>query len=160
MLDDTISYHLPTLLGIKWAKPHTQPRTVRKRSFKHFNEENFRLDFSLVPWSIMEMFQSPDDQLMVFESLFLDVLNEHAPIRNIHVKKRAVPWITKYIRIEMDLRNKFLRQFTSSRSSNTWHCYQRQRNFVCRLQRESKRAYFLQLIASGKHPSSIWKALR
>ena len=81
---------------------------MRKRCFKHFNEENFELDLSLVPWSIVEMFQSPDDQLMVFESLFLDVLNEHAPVRTIHVKKKAVPWITKYICDEMDLRNKLL----------------------------------------------------
>ena len=31
---------------------------------------------------------------------------------------------------------------------------------MCRLQRESKRAHFLHLISSGKHPSSIWKALK
>ena len=88
MLDDAIFDHLPALLCIKWAKPHSQPRLVGKRSFKHYNEENFKLDLSLVPWSIMEMFQSPDDQLMVFESLFLDVLNDHAQLRLFMSRRR------------------------------------------------------------------------
>lgn len=49
-----------------------------------------------VPCSVIDIFDSPDDKVDVFNSLVLNVLDLHAPLETIHIKKKTAPWITKY----------------------------------------------------------------
>ena len=160
VLDTAITDHLPIFLEISWKSIKPPAKFINRRSFKNFNKSEFKEDLSRAPWSLMDMFQSPDDKLMVLESLLLDVLDLHAPVRAIRVKKNPAPWIDKTIRDDMDLRNKYLKRFRSSRSSLDWESYRHQRNLVCRKQREAKREYFHRLISRKSNPSLIWKTLK
>ena len=63
---------------------------------------------------MIDIFDSPDDKVDVFNSLFLDVLDLHAPLKTIRIKKKTAPWITKHIRDEMDHRNKLYKLPTYS----------------------------------------------
>ena len=49
------------------------------RYFKNFDEANFLSDLSCVPWEILENF---DDIVSVLNSLFLETLDKHAPIKS------------------------------------------------------------------------------
>ena len=71
----------------------------------------------------MYMFDSPDDKLMVFGSLFWGVLDDHAPHRTVRVKRKTVLWMTKHIRDEMDVCNKLLKCYRLSRSPSDWELY-------------------------------------
>ena len=57
-----------------------------------------------MPWSIIDAFDDPDDKVDAFNSLFIEVLDMHAPLKtvNVRVKKNLTPWINKTIRCEMD----------------------------------------------------------
>lgn len=74
---------------------HPQPSFVTHRSFKHFCVNSFKDDLSRVPWSVLDVFDDPDDKADAFTLLFVDVLDDHAPSKTTRVKKNPSPWITK-----------------------------------------------------------------
>ena len=51
------------------------------------------------------MFDDRDDQVDTFNPLFVDVLNEHTPIKKITIKARPHPFITEEIRQLMNTRD-------------------------------------------------------
>ena len=85
-------------------KPH--PCLVTGRSFKNFSKVSFQEDLSILPWSIIDVFDGLDDKIDIFNSLLLDILDVHAPLKTVRVKKKPAPWITKHIRDKMDHRKK------------------------------------------------------
>jgi hypothetical protein len=95
VLNLTISDHLPILLDVDCNVPKASPHIVTRRSCKHFSRTCFEKDLANVPWSVIDIFDSPDDKVDVFNSLFLDVLDLHAPLKTIRIKKKTAPWITK-----------------------------------------------------------------
>ena len=54
------------------------------------------------------MFDNVDDRLDFFNRMFLQVLDSHAPLRRLRVKKNGAPWVTKDLRHQMDIRDKLL----------------------------------------------------
>lgn len=48
--------------------------------------EKFKHDLERTPFHIASIFEEPDDQLWVWERLFDDISNEHAPWREIKVR--------------------------------------------------------------------------
>lgn len=83
----------------------------------------------------MDTFDCVDDKSDFFNRLFLQILNEHAPLRRVRVKKNGCPWVTKNIRDQMD-RVKLLRRFRATRHSDNWEAYRKQCNRVTSLLRE------------------------
>ena len=62
-------------------------QVISYRSFKNFEEAYFLSDLSSVPWEILEEFDHVDDIVSAWKSLFLEVLDKHAPIKRHRVKK-------------------------------------------------------------------------
>jgi len=50
-------------------------------------------------------------KLFVFESLYNDVLNDHAPLKQFHMKGNQIPYMTEQWRINIRYRNKLWKQF-------------------------------------------------
>ena len=113
----------------------------------------------LVP-SIIDLFDDVDDKVSAFNTLFQEVLEVHAPIKSVRVKKNPAPWISKSIRDEMDKRNRLLKLHRRNPSSLLWAQFKAQRNRVVFLQRQAKKEYFLHLISTKTHPSTLWKSLK
>ena len=97
VLDTTYSDHLPILLCINSSVVRSQPTLITHCSFKHFSKASFQEDLTAAPWCVMDVFDDPDDKTEVFNLLFLDILDQHAPVRMVRVKKKPLPWITKAI---------------------------------------------------------------
>ena len=80
---------------IRFSKvPPSPARTIRKRSYKKFVEQDFLCDFSKIDWSPVFRCQDVDQAQCTFTRLFLSVLDVHAPTR---VKKTSTrgkhpPW--------------------------------------------------------------------
>ena len=53
------------------------------RSFKHYNKEHFQRDIASVPWSVVESFDDINDAVVTWNNLFVDVANQHAPLKRI-----------------------------------------------------------------------------
>ena len=109
VLDAAFSDHLPILLCINLPVVRPQPILITHHSFKHFSKASFQEDLTAAPCCVMDIFDAPDGKTEVFNLLFLDILDHHAPVRTVRVKKKLSPWITKAIRKEMDRRNRLFR---------------------------------------------------
>ena len=92
---------------LKLKKERSKPVYVPVRSFKHYNTEAFLKDMLQVPWPVIDTFDNVEDSLDTFNLLFNEVLDNHAPTRNIKVRNRHCPFMTKEIRSLMKIRDKW-----------------------------------------------------
>ena len=60
---------------------------------KNFKEESFVEDFSTLPMSIISYSDDPDEQLQTLNSLILECIERHAPLKRIRVTGPSVPWM-------------------------------------------------------------------
>ena len=156
-----ISDHLPIIvLFIDWSIPNPPFKTITRRSFKNFDPTSFNEDLAAVPWFLIDLFDDIDDKVLTFNSLYCGVLDSHAPVKTVRVKKNCAPWISRSIRKEMDRRNKLLKCFLRSKSPSIWDEYKRQRNLVVCLQRKAKIEYFHRLISKNSSPTTLWNTLK
>ena len=75
------------------------PRTYEARSFKNYDKSAFIQDIKQIPWSIIDLTcegtnACVDGAVYLWERLFLDVANSHAPIQLRRTKKHKTPWVT------------------------------------------------------------------
>ena len=63
VLESSFSDHLLILLQLNCAVSKPPPTLITRRSFKNFSKSNFEEDLSLVPWSIIDVFDDPDDKV-------------------------------------------------------------------------------------------------
>ena len=66
-------------------------KSIRYRDYKHFDPDKCVNDLEKQPWSSIYDSANPNDALDVFNKLFIDVLNKHAPVRNKRVRKPTLP---------------------------------------------------------------------
>ena len=63
----------------------------------------FRNELQQAPWSLLETAKCVDDSVFLWERLFNDVADTHAPMKKRRVKGQRTPWITnKPIEIRRD----------------------------------------------------------
>ena len=79
-------------------RPKSVPPTITTRSFKNFNTEAFCKDISETPLDTVSIFNYIDDQVSSFNKLFLDILDQHAPIKSCKAKHKKSHVITGEIR--------------------------------------------------------------
>ena len=60
---------------------------------KNFKEESFVEDFSTLPMSIISCSDDPDEQLETLNSLILECIERHAPLKRIRVTRPPAPWM-------------------------------------------------------------------
>ena len=63
---------------LKLKAPKPRPSYIFTRSYKTYNPESFLRDLEYVPFHIANIFDDFNDQVDVFNKLFLDTLSEHA----------------------------------------------------------------------------------
>lgn len=61
------------------------------RSYRNYNSGLFLSDLECVPFHIIDIFDDFDDQVDVFNTLFLGTLKEHSPIKRIKIKSHPNP---------------------------------------------------------------------
>ena len=69
-------------------------KTVSYRKFKHFRSESFRNDIASQSCYDLLMFEDRNDMWLALKTLFLSVVDKHAPIRKKRVRSSKCPWVT------------------------------------------------------------------
>ena len=79
----------------------------------------------------------------VWKTLFMSVLDKHAPMREKRVKnKPSIPWLTGAIKKEIRERDRLKHLAIKHKSSNYWNAYKSLRNRITATLREAKTAYY------------------
>ena len=105
ILTSSISDHNLIYLLLDLKVPRAKPSYVSIRSYKSYNPTKFLEDLQFVPFHMANFFDDVSDQVDVYGILFLDVLNDHAPIKKIKIKAKPNPFVTPEIKELMKTRD-------------------------------------------------------
>ena len=105
VMDLTISDHFLAYTTLNLRKPKLKTSKLLVRSQKSYDSKSFAEDMVNVPWHVLSHFDSVDDKLASFSSLFSDVLDHHAPVKVIKTKVKPRPFITAEIKTLMHQRD-------------------------------------------------------
>ena len=81
---------------IRFSKNPVGPtRTLRKRTYKYFDKDNFLKDISSVDWHQVYSCDNVDMATETFTNIFRFILNKHAPWVKFQQRQNFKPWITE-----------------------------------------------------------------
>ena len=124
------------------------------RGMKNFKEESFVEDFSTLPMSIISYSDDPDEQLQTLNSLILECIERHAPLKRIRVTRPPAPWMKcPYIK---DLGERHCRYEAHNTPSDTNLDYFR--SVLKAAIRTSRKAFIEKALYSNKS-SEVWKVI-
>ena len=112
VVDAHISDHSLIYTILRTTAPRLRSRKIQLRSLKNFDRDLFLRDLHNVPFHVMEVFDDIDDKQYVFESLYLDIVNEHAPQKQAHIRGNQIPFMNEQWRKAIRHRNKLWKKFT------------------------------------------------
>ncbi len=136
------------------------PRTIEYRSYKSFNAKHFLSDLNNVPWHIVENENNIDSAVLMWNKLFCDIADSHAPIKRRCVKGTQVPWMNSKISEAMQDCDYHYHKAVTSNKTYHWNTHKKLRNFVNKAVKSAKSKYYCELIEQSKGDSSrIWKAV-
>jgi hypothetical protein len=153
-------YLVYTVLNIKPMRPKSEP--LIKRSLKNFNQKAFLEDLSKVPFSTAYIFDDSDDVYWCWETLYNQVLDDHAPIRKFYRRPRiASKFITAETRNAMKERDRLKKKYYKSRNPTDWEQYRQIRNKVVSMRRKSVQEHFRKLCVD-KHGNQkkFWSTIK
>lgn len=156
----SLSDHYLVYCVLKSGVTKAPPRTIEYRSYKNFNVNSFIADLNNVPWHVTESADNIDDAVFLWNKLFSEVADSHAPVKRCRVKGSPVNWMNNKINEAMKDRDFHHRRAVKTNSAYHWSNYRRLRNLVNRKIKSAKSKYYCELIKEAKGDSSkIWKAV-
>ena len=123
VLMSTISDHNLVYISLKLKKPRIKPCYVTIRSYTNYSADNFLRDLSYAPFHIISLFDDFNDQVDVFNELFLEVLSQHAPVKRVKIRSKPNPFITPEIRQLMRTRDQWCKLAGKTNDPLHWNGY-------------------------------------
>ena len=79
------------------------------------------------------------------------------PKKSSRATLNQINWISTYIRKQINLRYKLLKEAKSSQDQVKWELYKSKRNDVKKLLKQSEAAYWKQEFMNSQDPKQFWK---
>ena len=97
---------------------------VEFRNVRKFNVEGFLNDLYMLPWIELDSKQNVDQMWESWKTLFLKVLDKHAPKRSKRIRKKGnVLWFNKTVKNKLFQRDHFKRVAIKTNNENDWKLY-------------------------------------
>ena len=113
-------FHSLVCVSTKLNVPQNKCNTFKYRSFKHFNNDKFLYDLSVIPYNVIEVFDDIDDSYWMWHELTMDVINSHAPIKTKTIKGHRVPYMNGELRRAINVRNMLKRKYEKCKDNVQW----------------------------------------
>ena len=96
----------------------------------------------------------------MWENLFLEVLDVHAPLRKRRVRNKSSPWLTPYIKKLMHKRDHLKKQSIKNWSKSLYEAYKKVRNQVNVAIKKAKTDYVSEEVDNDKGDGHrTWRAI-
>ena len=79
---------------------------ITYRSYTNFNREQFLCDLASAPFHAAQVFDTVDDAYWFSESLLLDVVNKHVPLKKRVIKQKRIPYMNSTLRKQNNVRDR------------------------------------------------------
>ena len=90
----SISDHDLVCVRLCLKKNHAKPVYITMWTFKNYDQTAFQRDMSSAPWSVVNIFDDVEDKLNSFHLIFNQILDSHAPIKNVKIQSQPNPYVT------------------------------------------------------------------
>ena len=137
------------------------PRPIKCRSYANYNKTAFCNDLLTVPWDDVLKKEDVNDAWKLWEKLFVDKCETHAPLVNKKVRGQCCPWLTSDLKKLMNERDYYLKKARRSGSEIDWSTYRRLRNQIVNKIKFVKGKYHQNLLHEKvSDPKSFWKVIK
>jgi len=150
-------FHRMVNICTKMHAPRKLPRKIFYRSFKKFDESEFKRDVGNIPVGICQIFDDVDDIAWCHEKLLSEVIEDHAPLKRKFLKKESAPFMNSELRKAIFKRNQLRNRFWKCRTSGNWEDYRKMRNHVNALRRKSEMTYFRERSSKYDSAKNFWQ---
>ena len=89
----------------KMHAPDCVKRKINYRRMKDFDEKSFQHDINSIPFHVCDIFDDIDDIYWAQNSLFMPVVEKHAPLKTRVIHKPQAPYMNSELRKAMNQRN-------------------------------------------------------
>ena len=146
-------------MKVKSKKPNRKYMHVR--SYKRYDPMDFKREVAHLPLYKIYSTHDVNSKLDLFNELFLDTLNRHAPMKYIKIKGRPHKFMGKEIKQLMKNRDQCLKSFRKSKNLEDWNNYKQLKNAVKLSITNAESKYVCNQIEKNKDNSkSMWKVIR
>ena len=95
---------------IKASVPRAPGKTIEYRSYKHYSKELFLSDLKEAHWDLINKEEDVNVAVEMWNEMFTEIADQHAPIKNSRVKAIQTPWLTSDLRNAMQERDYYHRK--------------------------------------------------
>ena len=153
-------------------EPPAPTRTIRKRSYKYFEKEQFLYDLAEVDWTEVLACMEVDEAVFCFTSKFKFILDIHAPWTIFQQRKSFKPWISSETKSLMDKRDELKKKAikiaannsgheASIREKEVWEEYRKIRNKINNAKRNDEAKYKKNIVDQNlDNISSLWGTVK
>ena len=82
----------------KIGLPKGKPRYIECRNFKNFDEKQFTSSLKSAKWLLIKEFDDINKACDAWKSVFLEIIDKHAPCRSFRVRNKPCPWINSELK--------------------------------------------------------------
>ena len=143
-----------TITVLKKSFQRNKPKEITYRNYKDFNKEDFKRELSEhLTLSICD-YES-------FESIFLKVLDKHAPLKKKIIRANHVPYMTKALRKAIMKRCELESKYYKNNTNENKKLYKKQNNFCSKLYKKERKKYYKNLDLKNITDNKLfWKTIK
>ena len=113
-----------------------------------------------MPWNEVVLIDDASDMVDRFNKRFLQVLDGHAPVKSVKVKRRHCPFVNEEIKELMRDRDRLLNRARCTGLPVDWELHRDSRQVVKIRLRKAEQEYINKEVEGCQNTSSQWKLIR
>jgi hypothetical protein len=129
---------------------------VSYRDFKKTDLDALKNDAEAISWQPVYDSHNVDDKVKVFNSILMELMDKHAPIRTISIKNSSAPWFTAEVKHMICIRDKARRKHLRTKDINDYETFRLLRNKTKQAIKSAKAKYFHDIFRCNKSPKEMW----
>ena len=148
-------FHNMSVTVLKSTFKKTKPKEILYRDYRNFIENDFRDELR------MKLERDEIKEYERFETIFLNVLNKHAPYKKKILRANQQPYITKTLRKAIMKRSELERKYYKNSSPENNKAYRKQKNLCSKLYKRERKKYYSNLdIKNITDNKKFWKTMK
>ena len=140
------------IMGVRYAKLiRNQPRYVRKRSYKNFDETAFLQRIRETSWWDIYQASEVDHAVSLLTSKIGLVLDEMAPLKTFQTTSKYCPWLTRESKLLIQRRNTAQHKLSENKTVENQEIFRKLRNRATKSIRKDKMGWQKQKLVQSEN---------
>ena len=158
--DTGISDHNIVYSVINLKRKKSKPVIKEVCNYKKIDFDALRTDFEQASWYICSLFEDIDDITWTWETLYKEIMKDHAPKRKAKIRTDSLPWMNASVRKTMNKRYKQLLKAKQTKDPEDWKQYKKIRNYTTKLCRITESNYWKTKLENAKTTKEFWAVVK